>query len=712
MLPRLFEPLRIGAMEVPNRIAMAPMGVEIIDEDGHMREPILRYYEERARGGAGLILTEVSACAWPRGANARRQIASSSDEFLPGLTELADRVHRHGGKVALQLVHHGKASRLDMKEGREVLMPSKPKWHGSMTMGRDLSHEEITLMIEASGGGRGTIKEATPEDLAWVIEQFADAAERCRRAGIDAVEIHGAHGYLISEFLSACWNRRDDEYGGPLENRARLLCEVIGAVKQKAGSDYPVIVRLDAMEYRTPDGITFEEAKQTAALAAAAGADAIHMTAYADATSAPGFTDGPLPHAPSAYVEFAAGVKKLVDIPVIAVGRIEPEAADRMIAEGKADMVSMGRKLLADPELPGKLRDDRAQDIRPCIYCYVCVAQAFFDRQVRCAVNPVTAHESEYADALLQPAPKAKRVLIAGGGPAGMEAARVAALRGHEAILCEKSDELGGALRFGAVVYEPNERLLRWYEEQLRTVGASVRTGVEVTPELVREIAPDVLLVANGSTKRTPEIPGVDADHVLDGDDLRALMTGENAGTAAGKLSFASRFALRAGRAIGLTRDPGRVREASRAWMPVGRNIVVLGGGLVGCEIAEFLAERGRDVTVIEEGPTPALEMAHPRRFRVLHEMEELGVRILRQARADAIEKGQVACTIEQPDGTSNSEMIPADTVILATGLEANPDLAEALKGLAPQVRVLGDATGVTYIEGAVSDGFHAALEL
>lgn len=712
MLPRLFEPLRIGTLEVPNRIAMAPMGVEIIDADGHMREPILRYYEERARGGAGLIVTEVSACAWPHGAHARRQIASSSDEFLPGLSELADRVHRHGSKVALQLVHHGKAARLDMKEGREVLMPSMPEWHGSMSMGRDLSHEEITLMLEASGGGRPKIKEATREEIAWVVGQFADAAERCRRAGIDAVEIHGAHGYLISEFLSGCWNRREDEYGGSLENRARLLCEVIRAVKQKAGDDYPVIVRLDAMEYRTPNGITFEDAQETAVLAVQAGADAIHMSAYADATSAPGFTEAPLAHAPGAYIDFAHEVKKRVEVPVIAVGRIEPEVADRVIGEGKADMVSMARKLLADPELPAKLRDDRAQDIRPCIYCYVCVAQAFFDRPVRCAVNPITAHEAELADAVLQPADKARRVLVAGGGPAGMEAARVAALRGHEVILCEKSAQLGGALRFGAVVYEPNERLLRWYENQLATLGVSVRLETEVTAELAGEIAPDALLVANGSSKSKPAIPGVDADHVMDGDDLRALLTGENPEVAAKKLSLVGRLAVRAGRAVGLTTDPGRIREASRAWMPVGENVVVIGGGLVGCEIAEFLAERGRKVTVLEERATPALEMAHPRRFRVLHEMEEMGVRILRNTRADAIEAKHVACTIEAPDGTTTTENLAAETVIIATGLDANPALGEALAGLAPEVKVLGDATGVTYIEGAVSDGFHAAIAL
>ncbi len=708
---QLFTPLSIGSMTVPNRIAMAPMGVEILDEDGHLREPAIRYYEERARGGAGLIITEVSACAYPMGANARRQIASSSDEYIPGLQELARRVHKHDGKIALQLVHHGKVSRLDAKEGRDILMPSKPQWHGSMTMGNDLSHEEITLMIEASGGG-GKIRAANHDDIAWVIDKFASAAERSRRAGFVAVEVHGAHGYLLSEFLSRCWNRREDEYGGSQENRARLLCEVIRAIKSRAGEDFPVLVRLDACEFRTPDGITFEEAKQTAKLAVAAGADAIHMTAYADATSAPGFTDGPLPHAASAYVDFAKDIRALVSVPVIAVGRIEPDEAESLIAKGQIDMVSMGRKLLADPELPRKLRDGKAAEVRPCIYCYVCVAQAFFDRSVRCAVNPVTAHETELADLGTVAPEDRKHILIAGGGPAGMEAARIATSRGHRVTLCEKSSQLGGALRFGAVVYEPNERLLRWYENQLQQLNVEIRLDTAVDAALVQNLKPDTLLLCHGASKSRPEIPGVDLDHVLDGDDLRSLLTGGEDATADQKISRTGRLAVRIGRATGLTTEPSRIRKASHAYMPIGKSVVVLGGGLVGCEIAEFLAERGRRVKILAAEAIPALEMAHPRRFRVLHELEELGVEVCRQAEATRIDAHAVFYTQTNADGTTREETAPADAVIIASGLEPAPDLPRRLEGLAPDIQVLGDATGVDYLEGAIRDGFHAARRL
>ena len=266
MLDHLLSPGRIGGVELRNRIAMSAMGVEIVDPDGHAREPVIAYYEERARGGAGLIVTEVCAMAYPRGANAKRQLAISDDAYLPGLRELTERVHAHGAKIALQLVHHGKISRLDVKEGRDVLMPSEPQWHGAMDMARDLTPEELGMILASVGGAQPKIR------AAQIVFDFGAAAERARRAGFDAVEIHAAHGYLLSEFLSPCWNHRDDEYGGPIENRARLLQEVLRSCKQRAGDDFTVWARIDAREFRTPNGITFEDAPRTAELAVEAGA--------------------------------------------------------------------------------------------------------------------------------------------------------------------------------------------------------------------------------------------------------------------------------------------------------------------------------------------------------------------------------------------------------------------------------------------------------
>ncbi|MBW2499746.1 MAG: FAD-dependent oxidoreductase [Deltaproteobacteria bacterium] len=713
MFDHLASPLRIGGMELRNRIAMAAMGVEIAGEDGHAGEPIIAYYEERARGGVGLIITEVCAVAYPRGANAHRQLGISSDEFLPGLRQLTERVHRHGAKIALQLVHHGKISRVDAQAGREVLMPSIPRFPGAMDMANDLSPEEIGLLVKASGGAaKPKIKEATKEDIEWLIDAFASAADRARQAGFDGVEIHAAHGYLLSEFLSPAWNFREDEYGGSIENRSRLLCEVVHAAKKRAGEDFPVWARLDCREFRTPGGITPADAARTAELVTAAGADAIHVTAYSDATSGVGFTDGPLVHREAGYAEETAAIKARVDVPVIAVGRIEPEVGESMIREGKADVIAMARKLLADPELAKKLVEGREKDVRPCIYCYTCVAQPFFDLPVRCAVNPVTGNEHTLGRKAAEAAAVPRRVLVVGGGPAGLEAARLARLRGHEVVLCEKSAQLGGTLRFAALVYEPNEHLLDWLARQVERVGVDVRLRTEVTPELVREIAPDLVLVAAGARRQRPAIPGVDRDHVFDGEDLRSLLTGQGEARSTEKLSVFGRLAVRAGRAVGLTSSPSMLREASKAWMPLGREVVIVGGGLVGLELAEFLAERGRRVTVLEEEAKLGLEMAHPRRWRILDDLRERGVELVPQARVRSIEPDAVAAELTSAKGEVLARSFPADTVVLAVGLEPNPAITASLEGVGVPIREIGDVAGVGYLEGAIRDGFHAALEI
>lgn len=711
MLENLLSPTRIGTVELKNRIAMAPMGVEIVEPDGSIRKPVLAYYEERARGGAGLLITENTAACYPRGANTASEIAVSDDTYLPGLRALTEAVHRHDTRIAIQLAHHGKVGRLDTIQGRPVLMPSEPRRPHFPSGPLDLTMEEMTLMGKAAGG-RSTPHVATDEDLEQLIADFADAAERARRAGFDAVELHAAHGYIFSEFLSPAWNFRDDRWGGPVENRARLLCEVLRACKRRTGDDFTVWCRIDATEFGVEGGIQFEDAQRTAELAAEAGADAIHVSAYADPIGA-GFTRGPIVHAPSGFAGFAAGIKKRVDVPVIAVGRIEPEAGDRLIAEGKADVVSMGRKLLADPHLPAKLTAGRPQDVRPCVYCYVCVAQPFFDRRVYCAVNPVTGFELERSGPVRSKTDTPKRVLVAGGGPGGMEAARVAALRGHEVALYEKASQLGGTLRFAALVYEPNERLLRWYEEQMQALPIEIHLDTAATADTVREWRADVVIAAAGARRAKSRIPGADQSHVFDGNDLRALLTGEGSARASKKLSLTGRIAAAAGRATGISSDPAKLREASRAYMPVGKRVVVLGGGIVGAELADFLVERGREVVVLEEGPVCATEMAHPRRWRVLFELREAGVKLVTEARV--LEIGPDAVRFRapaEPGGEATERTTPADTVVLATGLEANEEAATALESAGVPVRCVGDVTGVTYIEGAIHDGFRAALEL
>jgi 2,4-dienoyl-CoA reductase (NADPH2) len=672
----LLSPGRIGSLETRNRIVMSPMGSNLAESNGHVGERIKRYYEERARGGVGLITIGVGAIAFPAGACNPNQVAISDDAFLPGLSDLTRRVHAQGAKVAIQIQHAGKVATQDMGAGRPLWVPSAlpPKAGDLFT---ELTPEEIRSATEylARPGAKLSFHEMTKTDIERLIALFADAADRARRAGFDGVELHAAHGYILSCFLSPATNKREDEYGGPLENRARLLVEVIQAVKARVGPEFPVWCRLDSKEFRLENGITVEDARRTAEMAEAAGIDAIHVSAYADSTSGVAFTDAPLVHAPCGYVALAEGIKRRVKIPVIAVGRIEPHEAEEIVRTGQADFIAMGRKLLADPELPRKLREGRPEDIRPCIYCYTCVGQIFLNQPNRCAVNPATGREDEFE---IKAAESVKRVLVVGGGPAGMEAARVAALRGHQVTLCEKQQRLGGTFFFSSLLYEVNGKLVEYLATQIGKLPIDLRLSQEVTPSLVQELEPDVVLVAVGARREAPAIPGVNRANVLSGDDLRSLMTGSDQSVAVKKLSLRQRTLLGMGSLMGVADRISLTRELTRHWMPLGKRVAILGGGLVGIELAEFLAERGREVCVLEEQKTLAVEMAPPRRWRALHELRESGVVLLTEVGIEEINDDGVVYTSK----AGEQRTLATDSVILAIGAQENRSLAEALRGL------------------------------
>ena len=646
----LLSPGRIRGLELRNRIVLAAMGSYMGGADGHISERHKRFYEERARGGAGLITTEVVAVDHPRGAAMVCQLGLSDDAFIPGLRDLTQRVHAQGAKISVQLQHAGKVSTRDMADGRPLLVPSAGV--GAMEgVLDDLTGDEISALVKhyARVDPQNMFREADEEEILRLVGQFAEAARRAREAGFDAVEIHAGHGYLINEFLSRHANQRTDKWGGPLETRARFLVEVLRETRRRVGDDFAGWCRLAGEEKGIVDGITPEDAVETARMAEAVGADAIHVSRYGG-PSGIGFT-AMLVHERGELLPYAAAVKKAVDVPVIAVGRLDPETADRAIAEGKADFVAMARQLLADPELPNKLAAGRRRDVRPCIHCYTCVGQIFVNEVVKCAVNPACAREDEMA---LVPAASPRRVLIVGGGPAGMEAARIAALRGHRVTLCEKEARLGGTALLSSLVYEPNGELVHWLEDQLEPAGVEVQRGVELTPDAVATFGADAVVLATGARRERPDLPGASRPEVLSGDDLRALLLG---GSGAAPLSLAQRGLLQAGRSLlGLSERPERARVLSKLWMPIGKRVAIAGGGLVGLELAEFLVERGRRVTVIEEGAFLAPEMAIPRRWRTLHVLRERGVELLVKTRLVAFDAGGVGVAIEGGGRRTRSE--------------------------------------------------------
>lgn len=700
----LLRPGRIGRMELRNRIVMAPMGSNFAETDGTCGERIQAYYEARAAGGAGLLIMGVCAIAYPAGTAEPFQVGVSEERFVPGLTALAERVHRHGAKVAMQLQHAGKTSVRDLAEGRELWVPSMPPPLKTDMM-QALTREELGAFISSSKGREKAgvkIRVMDKADIAQMAEWFAAAAERARRAGFDGVEIHAAHSYIIAGFLSAYYNQRDDEYGGPLENRARMLLEVIAAVRARVGADFPVWLRLDAEELRTPGGITLDDAKAVARMAEAAGVDAVSVSAYANTSTGVAFTEAPLVQQKAGFLPWAAEIKAGLQIPVIAVGRLEPEVADTAIGAGQCDFVAMARKLLADPELPRKLIENRPEDIRPCIYCYACVSQIFINQRVKCAVNPLTGHEFETR---LNPVASPAHIVVVGGGPAGLEAARVAALRGHRVTLVERSGRLGGTLFFAGLAYAENGALLDHLVRQVKKLPIQLMLGTAATPALLRELKADAVIVATGAERSAPAIPGAEQDHVWSGDELRRLMTDDRAEEIAKrKLSFGQRALMKAGSLAGVTDSSDAIQNLSRLWMPLGKRVAIIGGGLVGLELAEFLVERGRQVTVLEEGPSLGRELSIVRRWRVLDSLRQHKAELLTQATVTDI--GSKAVTYTTQDGETRS--LPADSVVLAIGARPDDRLARELESVRVPVITAGDGAAIGYIEGALASGFAA----
>lgn len=690
----LLSPKKIGTLELKNRMLVTAMGVALAESDGTCGDRLIAYHEEQAKGGAALIIMGVTGVAWPVGAVQNNQTAISDDRFLPGLKRLTDTVHAHGAKIAAQLHHGGFVAGYSTKEwGHPVWGPSMPE-KSVGDFGSHFLNEELAVFADEPAP---LIKVLEKEDIQIAIQQFADAAVRAKAAGFDAVEIHGGHGYLLSSFMSPSTNKRTDEYGGSLENRARLTLEVVRAVRAAVGPDFPIWSKLDSREVGKKNGIKIEDAKQVARMLEAAGANAITVTAYHDTSQAKLHSESNIPQIPETNIPSAAEIKSMVDIPIIASGRVEPDSADAHIAKGDFDFLAMGRKVLADPALPRKLAAGKPEDVRPCIYCYTCVSTAYLRQPTRCAVNPEMSFEYQ-RPTTIAPAKTRKRMVVIGGGPSGMEAACRLDEAGHDVVLLERSDRLGGTLRFASLAYEPNERLLNWLRRRIAASKVDVRLKTEATVDLVRSLQPDEVIVTTGAVRDMPPIPGNNQPHVFSGDDMRKMMLGESSDELKRKTGLATRLATKLGAATGMTSNLDFVRKATHTWMPLGDNIVIIGGELVGLELAEFLSERGRTVTVVDEAPKFGAGLLFVRRMRILVELKEHGLGLYPHSSEIRINANSVSFI----DTEGQQRDIKADHVIVAKGAHGDSTLANQLRDAGFSVHEAGDGTGVGYIEGAI----------
>lgn len=488
---KVLEPISIGSMQQRNRFVMPPMVTNYADEKGAVTERLKRYLQARARGGAALIMTEavyVSQAA----KGFQNQLGIHKDELIPGLKELTDSVHPYGAKIAAQLYHAGRQTNSSVT-GLAVVAPSRIPCPVKQEMPTELTVAEI--------------KE--------IVSDFRQAARRAKEAGFDAAEIHGAHGYLLNQFFSPYSNKRTDEYGGSYENRMRFPLEVVKSVREEVGEDFPILYRLSSAEF-VEGGLTIEDTKVFAQVLVEAGINALHVSGGVYESSAMIIPPAAVPQ--GVYAENAAAIKKAIDsaVPVMVVGRIKsPWMAEKIIAEGKADLVAMGRALLGDPNFPNRVAEGRTLAIRRCIGCNQgCIDRLFQDKDIACMINPVTGHEEEYEMA----ASVAKRkVLVIGGGPGGLEAARIAALRGHETILYEKEAQLGGQLIIAAKPPHKDEinDLISYLTYQVEAAGVRIIKRMEADLSTVRNIKPDVVILATGAEEIVPNIPGIFQKNVV-----------------------------------------------------------------------------------------------------------------------------------------------------------------------------------------------------
>lgn len=631
MLKHLFSPFSIKGRQLQNRIVMPGLASFLIEDDGSITDKTIEHYRKRAAGGPAMVIVEACAVS-PEGIVSPHQARIYDDRFIEGLARIAQVMRAEGAVPALQIHHGGRQTSAKVIK-RKPLSPS------------NLPCPAIT----------GEVQPLTVEGIQEMVLKFGEAAGRAKEAGFDLIEIHGAHGYLVNQFLSAFSNIREDRYGGDTAGRTRFAVEIVQEVRKRMGEGFPISFKISAQEF-VPNGLTVEESIQILKLLIAAGVDIVQVSAGNDAT--PEWISQPMFMEKACLADSAAKIRKALQVPVMTVGRInDPVVAEEIIRDGKADLVCMGRGLLADPEMPKKAKEGRLDDIRICIACNTCMESIFRRGRVECLVNPTLGREKEME---LKPTEKPKRVMVVGGGPGGLHVASVAAARGHEVLLFEKQSRLGGQLLLGSVTKYKKEilSLISFQRTQVEKMKIKTYLNCEVTPETVKEIKPDEIILCTGATPILPPIPGMERPIVY---SLPDILDGDR---------------------------------------PLPGKTVVVGGGATGCEVAHHLAEHGSQVSIVEQLPKIAGQMESMTRKVLLKQLRDHKVRFFTGHRLSRIENNGVCVTSE--DGTES--FIEADAVLIAIGNKPDNRLYEQIKPLGIPIHQIGDCLEPRSAKAAISE--------
>ncbi len=631
MLEHLFAPFRIKGIDLTNRIVMPGLASFLIEDDGSITDNTIEHYRKRAAGGPAMVIMEACAVA-PEGIVSPHQARIYEDRFIDGLSRVAQVMKSEGAVAAVQL-HHG----------------------GRQTSAKVIKKKPFAPSNLPCPTISGDVEPLSREGIQEIVENFGASAQRAVEAGFQLIEIHGAHGYLVNQFLSKFSNIRDDEYGGDLAGRSRFALEIIEEVRKRIGKDFPLSFKISAQEF-VPDGLTTRESIEVLKLLIPAGLDIVQVSAGNDAT--PEWICQPMFMEKACLADSAAQIKKALSVPVMVVGRInDPLVAESIIESGKADLVCMGRGLLADPEMPKKAKAGKLDDIRICIACNTCMESIFRRGRVECLVNPTLGREKEME---IRPTESPKKVMVIGGGPGGLHVASVAAMRGHDVHLYEKEPRLGGQLTLGSVSTYKKE-LLSLIEFQIKQVaknGVKTHLNFEVTPETIHEEKPDVIILSTGSLPARPQIPGIDLAIVF---DLPSVLNGHKS-------------------------------------LPL--KAVVVGGGATGCEVAHHLAENGCVVTIVEQLPKLAPQLESITRKVLLKKLKNLQVQFRAGHRLSRIEPHGVYVTAA--DG--KDIFVEADAVVLAIGNKPDNRLYEQIKSFGIPLYQIGDCLEPRSAKAAISE--------